>query len=837
MKNVVLALVAAAAADLLIASNSHAQPGSVDFSFNAGSSIDFTVYPVAMQSNGKVIIGGSFGTPSSGLARLNADGSPDATFKVGTGVSPGSAYVGGFNLVYALAVQPDDKIIVGGAFNTYNGVGRTNIARLNVDGTLDLSFDPGQGTGTSPTFDKVFAISLQSDGKVLIGGNFSSVNGTNRVGIARLNTNGSLDASFDPHPGIGGLSAAVYALAVQPDGKVLVGGYFESIHGTNINSIARLNSDGSVDPTFNPGAGVNGTVMSVAVQTNDNKIVIGGSFTSVNNTNHNYLARLNADGSLDVNFHPAANAVVNSVLPLANGTMLLGGNFTLINNTNRNRIARLNGDGTLDTSFNPGTGANSVVEALALQSNGEALIAGNFTLVNGVQRNFVARLDTNGSLDTGFNTGGSYDAVVNCVVRQPDGRLLIGGNFIDVSRTTRNRVARLHADGSLDSNFDPGSGVGPTTASVYAMALQSSGQVVLGGLFSTVGGVSHTAIARLNTDGGLDSGFNPILTGASVSALAVQPDDKVVIGGNFTKVNGTSRADIARLNADGNLDTGFNQGGSGANGIVRSIVVQTNGKVIVVGDFTTYNGTNQGSIARLNADGSLDTTFNSGTGVTQGFPTQVETVALQADGKLFVGGRFDVYNGMSVEGVARLNADGSLDTNFHTANLVGQGIHVFSVAPQPDGKVLIGGEFTQVHGTGRSYIARLNSDGNLDTTFNPGTGALGPLYPYVYSVVLQPDREVVIGGGFTSVDHSARWYVARLHGDAPLFGSSGVSGGGLTLAWSAIPGRTYRVQFKTDMASTNWSDIPPDVTAVTNTASETDPLLTVQHFYRVILLP
>ena len=194
----------------------YAQPGSVDFSFNAGSSIDFTVYPVAMQSNGKVIIGGSFGTPSSGLARLNADGSPDATFKVGTGVSPGSAYVGGFNLVYALAVQPDDKIIVGGAFNTYNGVGRTNIARLNVDGTLDLSFDPGQGTGTSPTFDKVFAISLQSDGKVLIGGNFSSVNGTNRVGIARLNTNGSLDASFDPHPGIGGLSAAVYALAVNP---------------------------------------------------------------------------------------------------------------------------------------------------------------------------------------------------------------------------------------------------------------------------------------------------------------------------------------------------------------------------------------------------------------------------------------------------------------------------------------------------------------------------------------------------------------------------------------------------------------------------------------------
>src|SRR5882672_9761884 len=133
---------------LLFGSTSHAQPGSVDFAFDPGSSVDFTIFPVALQSNGKIIIGGSFGTPSSGLARLNADGSPDKSFNVGAGASPGFGYTGGFNYIYAMAVQPDDKIIIGGVFNTFNGVARTNIARLNADGSVDLSFDPGEGIGS-----------------------------------------------------------------------------------------------------------------------------------------------------------------------------------------------------------------------------------------------------------------------------------------------------------------------------------------------------------------------------------------------------------------------------------------------------------------------------------------------------------------------------------------------------------------------------------------------------------------------------------------------------------------------------------------------------------------
>jgi hypothetical protein len=149
----------------------------------------------------------------------------------------------------------------------------------------------------------------------------------------------------------------------------------------------------------------------------------------------------------------------------------------------------------------------------------------------------------------------------------------------------------------------------------------------------------------------------------------------------------------------------------------------------------------------------------------------------------------------------------------------------------------MGGEFIVVNGTNRNYIARLNTNGSLDTTFNPGIGAMGPINPFVYSLLLQPDGEVIIGGGFTSVNRLARWYVARLHGDAPLIGFPSSSNSNFTLQWPAIPGRTYRVQFTPDLNSVAWSDLPPDVLALTNTASKTDPQTNALRFYRVSLLP
>jgi len=245
--------------------------------------------------------------------------------------------------------------------------------------------------------------------------------------------------------------------------------------------------------------------------------------------------------------------------------------------------------------------------------------------------------------------------------------------------------------------------------------------------------------------------------------------------------------------------------------------------MIIGGSFTLYNGTNRSCIARLNSDGNLDLGFNVGIGFNTGSPLLVDALALQSDGKLLVGGNFEGYNGASAESLARLNTDGSLDTTFDTRTLDGGGFTTFSVAPQPDLKVLIGGSFAEVKSIGHNRIARLNTNPSLDTTFDVGTGAVAPINPAVHSVVLQPDGNVILGGGFTTINRFGLWYVARVFGDAPVFNALSSSGGNFGLQWTAITGRTYRVQFKTNITSSDWFDLLPDIVASTNAASVTDP--------------
>ncbi|HEY2082665.1 MAG TPA: delta-60 repeat domain-containing protein, partial [Verrucomicrobiae bacterium] len=259
--------------------------------------------------------------------------------------------------------------------------------------------------------------------------------------------------------------------------------------------------------------------------------------------------------------------------------------------------------------------------------------------------------------------------------------------------------------------------------------------------------------------------------------------------------------------------------------------------LIIGGSFSLYNGTNRSCLAGLNSDGSLDLGFDVGIGFNSGSPTLVDALATQLDGKLLVGGNFEGYNGASAESLVRLNTDGSRDTNFDTRTLNGGGFYTYSVVPQPDGKVLIGGNFAEVKSIGRSCIARLNTNATLDVSFDPGTGAVAPLNLAVHSIILQPDGNVILGGAFTTVDRVGRWNVARVYGDAPVFKAPTFSSGNFGLQWTAISGRTYRVQFRTNLTSGDWTDLLPDIVASTNSVSMADPLTGTNRYYRVILLP
>jgi uncharacterized delta-60 repeat protein len=373
---------------LLTSLTTFAQDGALDTSFNQGSGYNDYAYAIAIQPDGKIIIGGAFtaynGTNINKIARLNTNGTLDTTFNVGTGANA---------LVTNIVIQSDGKIIIVGFFTTYNSISCNRITRLNTDGTLDASFNSG-GTGAN---NAIHTIAIQPDGKIIIGGSFTNYNGTSRNRIARLNDNGTLDTTFN----IGtGTFATVHTTAIQSDGKIIIGGGFTTYNGTLINCIARLNTNGTLDSTFSSGLGAVTTIYTISIQS-DGKIIIGGDFPTYNGTTTKNIARLNTNGTLDTAFNTGSgsNFVVYSATIQPDGKIIISGDFSSYNNTARSKIARLNTNGTLDTTFNPGTGADSRVIKTAIQSDGKIIIVGLFTSYDSTSRNYLARL-SNPSLQT-----------------------------------------------------------------------------------------------------------------------------------------------------------------------------------------------------------------------------------------------------------------------------------------------------------------------------------------------------------------------------------------------------------------------------------------------------
>ncbi len=319
----------------------------------------------------------------------------DLTFDAGTIRGPDGA-------ITSASVQSNDKIIVGGGFEEYDGISRLGIARLNTDGLLDTTFDPGTGFDAS-----IHALAIQSDDKILVGGQFTEYDGTLRNRIARLNTDGSLDLSFDPGDGF---DSTVSSLVIQSDGKIIAGGSFTAYDGTPRIRIARLNTDGTLDMSFDPGDGFSGQVSSLIIQSDD-KIMAGGSFTAYDGTPRIRIARLNTDGSLDGSFDPGDgfDSSVNSLSIQSDGKIVVGGQFIEYDGTPRIRIARLNTDGTLDGSFDPGDGFGVAPNYILIDDDDKIVAAGNFTAYDGTGRNRITRINTDGSLDLTFDIGTGFD--------------------------------------------------------------------------------------------------------------------------------------------------------------------------------------------------------------------------------------------------------------------------------------------------------------------------------------------------------------------------------------------------------------------------------------------
>ena len=323
---------------------------------------------------------------------------------------------------------------------------------------------------------------IQSDGKIIVGGRSGLYNNSDGGYslLKRFNTDGSLDQTFNSPKFGGSYDGYIRDVGQQSDGKLIVVGHFTTVDGDGQNRIARLNTDGSLDNTFSIVQGFNGNALVCKVLA-DNCILVGGNFTSYNTSGNSRLLKLNSSGAIDATFagNVSLNGTVHAIAIDGSGSVYAGGHFS-------NRIIKLNIDGTTDGSFDPGSGFNDRVTAIQIQSDGKIIAGGWFDYYNGSSCNLgVVRLETSGSIDGSFSSEGSgiekWDGLsVQALEIQSDGKIVAVGWFVVYNGTLQRGIIRLNTDGTRDTSLATGLGFSDRAQDVK---IDSDGNIFVAGFF------------------------------------------------------------------------------------------------------------------------------------------------------------------------------------------------------------------------------------------------------------------------------------------------------------------------------------------------------------------
>jgi len=422
-----------------------------------------------------------------------------------------------------------------------------------------------------------------------------------------------------------GANGEVRPLFVGADGKILLGGLFTRISQSFWNKIGVLNADGTADIGFNTGPvnGVSGgTVLCSAIQA-DQKVVIGGSFTKYNTITQGKLARVNTDGTLDASFAPSINGDVTSVFVQPNGQIVISGAFTVVNSATRLRVARLNSDGTLDASFTAditgGTPA-PLVNSIALINDGSGAIAigGIFTFVNGQSIYNLAKVGgTTGALDATFqsNAGSGPNGEVTVVASTEPNKLMVGGLFTNYNGPAANRLLRISTTGVRDATFNPTSTNMQSVTRINSILRQSDGKLIIGGQFTAAAGSLNTSIKNLvkvrndgtymlytsgaNTFPTTESNFGGSNFNGQVKSMVIQPDGKLIVVGSFTVLpNGGTAPRIVRFDQYSMVDGGLTPG-PGPDNALHTVAWQNDWNIVVGGAFVSISSYGKNQLARL----------------------------------------------------------------------------------------------------------------------------------------------------------------------------------------------------------------------------------------------
>lgn len=746
-------------------------------------------------------------------------GSADLTFHpADQGYGMGAAFN---HLVSDIAFQADGKAIVVGAFSGWNGLplnapqgGARGITRLTTSGVKDPSFGPTTSAQGFNTDSQVRKVEVLADGSIIAIGTFTSFGGVSRNRIIKLTPNGTLDASFQVGTGF---DTTPLDLCVQADGKVVVVGA-STYNGVACNGIVRLNTDGSHDNTLQTGTAFSGSPISVAC--NWSGIFVGGSHDMSYNgstpapvvqlsytgllmghlnppepwgrVGHQILAtdqhvavvfqyyssfeihRFLWDGTLDAAFAGITGTGYEFDLqPAANGGYFFGSHAGTINGQPHVGLVKITEAGLVDASFNPSLDlGGSNVTAIGVQTDGKVIALvntqGPYDLVHseGRSKPGILRFSSTGALDAAYSPGygfhQSHWSSVRDMVVQPDGRIIAAGSFRSYDQYRAGGLCRINADGTWDASF-LASGVQGITPGVFAVALQPDGRILVGGSFSSFNGQAHGRLVRLLADGSTDNSFSfgaGLDEAATVHAILVQPDGKILLAGRFTTLNGAACGDVVRLNANGTVDGTFSGPSvTSPNNDVLCMDLLPDGRLYIGGSFTALNSVTRNRAARLNANGTVDATFNTGTG----FDGVVYCSYLLPDGRVLFGGNFSSYNGTGRTCVASCLSSGAIDPAivFNLSPFRG----IWDIQRQSNGKFLLCGKFYT--GNGSHDLARFHANGQVDATFHTDASS----YDFCSRLAILPSGKIILAGPFVRIASGGvevgRNGIARLHGGDP----------------------------------------------------------------------
>lgn len=640
--------------------------GTIDPTFSCPRCLSFDIENISFQPDGKMIVSsGSAGV----LIRINQNGSVDPSFKFtpppNFSCSP-----------YAAIAQPDGKVLVKCNSVRHQTNVRESLMRLDSSGKPDATFPiidlPNNSSGFRPYAAQTL---LLPDGRILIGGDYL---GTGGGWLRRYNADGSPDSSFQVTS-----SSSIFGFGILPDGKYVVTGSFSSINGVTRFKAAKLNADGSVDTGFSVFVANDETASQPKILSNGRFYLRITKQPSSGSATLRFV-RYNSDGSVDNTFSQTFPNGIAWDVDASSRIVTFKGDETSA------RFYRLNADGNVDAPFNPIVSGSAVIHTCAIQSDGKIVVSGEFDKANGINAAGITRLNADGTTDTTFNSGSGFNIEPDRLAIQPDGKILAAGIFTVFNGTPRSKLARLNADGSLDTAFAP-----TIDANVNAIVPLANGKILIGGTFRTVNGVSRVAVARLNADGSLDSAFNTTFQPPSTAdALFVQSDGKIMV--NIGR----------RLNSDGSFDSSFDPNLNSVSG-VRQIFQRPDGKYLVL----YKSSQEEGGIALINNNGSRDFSFRAG---TNSFAWEIKSFFVQPSGNVVFGGKFGYYSFGSVAvnsfgfknglNIGRVGPNSVADRYFPT---FGADEQVNQVIGQPDGKIIFLGDFFSIEDVERTGIARL----------------------------------------------------------------------------------------------------------------------------------